>query len=127
MPHDAFGQCPAADVAAGEKGRCEQPIDDGGLPLNEDRVPEKQGDTAEKEHEASGGEQHLVDRSGPEPLVAYLQGHGDDERRRGGIDVGGLVDHEEYDDGQKVDQSLHDDAAVSERCILTQVRRRMPS
>ena len=134
--HDALNQRFFTDQMTAEENQREHPVDDGGFPLNEHRILERQRGAAEQQQQSQGNDRHLFDFAHHNGCADDL-GEGDHDRSQGGqvnriADYAGgqvhqrhpvvdaenqsirqveieLVQDEKYQDRKEIEELFHED------------------
>src|SRR5690606_4298232 len=100
-PHEV-----AAEQARAQQRPAEQPVQHGGLPLDEDVAVQPQGGAAEDDDDRQVDPVRGLDVLAGDAQPYELGDRGGDGHRRGGIDVGEPVGDEEQDQREEVEQEF---------------------
>ena len=112
---------PNSSAGAGKHG-AEQPVEHGGLPLDEGFVLQHQRRAAEDDDDREAHPQHRSTLRSQQLSHADLHDRRADRDRRGDVDVGDLEGDEEQDDREEVEKEFHGAELLPKGAIMSIVR-----
>jgi len=99
----ALDQRLLADIEAAEESNAEEPVDDGGLPLDEHLILQQQRRAAEEADQNQGDDVRLLEFPLHDPVAEGLNNACDNQHHSSDIDILHLVGDEEKENRKEVE------------------------